>query len=155
MRFTTNHWPYLQGPLYGPYIDMHPEINNYAQMQIKEVHGCVVGEGHVLVWILVPAFASQIRTVLSSNAEARWWPSEEKAMEYTLLVCLSSTPIVRSLKILPSWSTPHASAQISPECSVEGVVEWMIASKDRQWWCSNCASRSHHELILQSMDCWL
>ena len=42
MRFTTNHWPYLQGPLYGTYIDMHPEINNYAQMQIKEVHGCVV-----------------------------------------------------------------------------------------------------------------
>ena len=37
MRFTTNHWPYLRGPLYGPYIDMHPEINNYAQMQIKEV----------------------------------------------------------------------------------------------------------------------
>src|SRR5260370_19419960 len=60
-------------------------------------HGPSVGEGCILVRILVPAFASQMRTVLSSDVETRRRPSEENAMEYTLLACPSSnrnTPII-------------------------------------------------------------
>src|SRR5260370_29876118 len=53
-------------------------------------HGPSVGEGCILVRILVPAFASQMRTVLSSDVETRRRPSEENPMEYTLLACPSS-----------------------------------------------------------------
>src|SRR5260370_24711407 len=44
-------------------------------------HGPSVGEGNVLARVLVPAFASQMRTVLSSDVETRRRPSEENAIE--------------------------------------------------------------------------
>src|SRR5260370_41136451 len=42
-------------------------------------HGPLVGEGCMIGQILVPVFASQMRTVLSSDVETKRRPSEENA----------------------------------------------------------------------------